>query len=63
MLDNSEVTDVASGLSTLLLDFGNWTTNGKGPPRTLVWTAWVGILGGGLALWRWFPWLFDHLPG
>jgi len=63
MVDDHEIEGAAAGASELLLDFGTYLTGGRRPNRALVAGAWFLTLVGGLALWRWFAWLFDHLPG
>jgi hypothetical protein len=63
MLDQQEVHDAAAGASELLLDFGTFITGGRRPNRAVVAVAWIATVAGALALWRWFPWLFDHMPG
>ena len=62
MLDRN-IETAAEGASELLLDFGAYITGRQRPNRVLVVGAWVLTVGGALALFRWFPWLFDHLPG
>jgi hypothetical protein len=61
--DFGDAERVAAGASELLIDFGAYLTGGKRPSRALVWIMWLFTLGGALALWHWFAWLFDHLPG
>ena len=63
MLDRFDDTErVAAGASELLLDFGAYLTGGKRPSRVLLGLFWLLTVAGALALWRWFVWLFDHLP-
>jgi hypothetical protein len=61
--DHYEIHVAAAGGSELLLDFGTFITGGRHPRRIIVVCAWLLTLGGAVALWRWFPWLFDHFPG
>jgi hypothetical protein len=63
MLDLNEAETAAAGASELLLDFGSYITGGRRPNRAIVIVTWLTTVAGAVALWRWFPWLFDHLPG
>ena len=63
MLHQHEIENAAAGASELLLDFGSYITGGRRPNRAIVALAWLTTVAGAVALWRWFPWLFDHLPG
>ena len=63
MLSPHQAQDAAAGASELLLDFGDFITGGRRPHRAIVASAWIATVAGALALWRWFPWLFDHMPG
>lgn len=62
-MNQRQVETAAAGASELLLDFGAYITGGRRPSRAIVVGAWTLTLAGALALWRWFPWLFDHVPG
>lgn len=64
MLDNpGDIETVASGLSELLLDLGDFVTGGKRPPLALVALCWSITAAGGIGLRYRLPWLFDHYPG
>lgn len=63
MLTSGQAETAAGGAAEVLLDLGDLMTGGRRPRRALVIGAWLLTLGGAAALWRWFPWLFDHLPG
>jgi hypothetical protein len=63
MLNDNDIDAAAAGASELLLDSGAFITSGRRPSRAIVVGAWILTLAGAVALWRWFTWLFDHLPG